>query len=126
MFGFRALEHGGPYCNISEFHYCRSSAHVLGVFWHSLQHIKEGIHHYALDFTIRVFFVNILYSVFPFDSCNTSLVHSQAFLIDRIMSTIRNLARRLVVRNDNFYIYIFIWINQYFDDSISRLIVQSI
>ena len=82
--GYRcfASEHssnGGNYCHISEFHYCRSSAHVTRVFGHSLQHIKEGIYHYALDFTIRVFFVNILYSVFSFDSCNTSLVHSRSF-----------------------------------------------
>ena len=52
---------------------------VTRFFGHSIQHIKEGIYHYALDFTIRVFFVNILYSVFSFDSCNTSLVHSRSF-----------------------------------------------
>ena len=105
---------------------CRSSAHVTRVFGHSIQHIKDGIYHYALDFTIRVFFVNILYSVFSFDSCNTSLVHSSAFLIDRLMSIIRNLATRLIVQMITFTSILLFGLISTFDDNISGLIVQSI
>ena len=54
-------------------------SHDPGFFGISYCILKKGIYHYALDFTIRVFFINILYLVFPFHSCNTSLVHSRSF-----------------------------------------------
>ena len=74
-------------------------SHDPGFFGISYCILKKGIYHYALDFTIRVFFINILYLVFPFDSCNTSLVHSRTFLIDRIMSNMMPLELNSDVTN---------------------------